>query len=831
MPNTDIDAPGDVDEALQARTLEAWLRVVLDRTTAAALAASNAAAGHVHEDLVAALTQILGVDAAIIGEFVDDSRTMMRTRAVQFDGKLLPNFEYDVRKSACLHIVGHPSRYVASGVNGEFERGSLFRTEGIDSYAGYSLTGSDGRQIGVIAALDRKPIVDEALTQTLLKILAARAAAEIGRERAEKALRDSEEMYREIFNASADSMVLRDADFRVVDVNPAYSTMSGYTRAEVIGVDRILTVSTDENVRWRREHLRILAGEHLRYEFHATRKDGTPYEAELHGMPVTHDGRPHVLYVARDITDRKCAEHALRASEEQYRAIFNASADAMVVRDEGMRVVDANPAFLALRSTTREQIVGTAHPVFVTEPYRSAGEALLRDALAGRSGKLEAQIDTAAGETHEFDLRAMPMQYRGRPHVLAIARDVSAERSAEQERQRLETQLRQAQKMEAIGHLAGGIAHDFNNILASIMGYNVLALERAVDAGDAKTSVYLDEALASCRRARDLIQQMLTFSRGQRGEPRRLSLARLVDDSTALLRSSLPSTIGIEIDCEPSTPPALADEVQAGQVLLNLCINARDAMHGPGTLKVAVRSLAARRLTCASCRAPIDGTYVALSVADTGSGIDAAVLDRMFEPFFSTKDKGKGSGMGLSMVHGIVHEHRGHVVVDSQPGHGSTFTVLWPAADGEAEPAHETLRGDSERRKTRLRGRVLLVDDEPAVRGFMQEMLSRWGLTVTTAADGSAALAAFSAAHGDFDVVITDQAMPAMSGLSLAARLRELQAELPIILCSGYTDEATAAEARRCGVQELLRKPIEPVDLRAAVEAALLQQLADSGRS
>jgi PAS domain S-box-containing protein len=831
--DTDTRAPGDMSDGPRAKALEERLGAVLERTTAAALAVSSAGAGHVHEDLVLALTDILGVDAAVVGEFVDDTRTFMRTRAVRVDGKLLPNFEYDVRKTACRHIVGRDSRHVGSGVNHEFERGSLFHTEGFDSYAGYSLNDSEGRQIGVIVALDRKPIVDPQLTGALLKILAARAAAEIERDRAEathrvirlraeEALRDSEEMYREIFNASADSMVLRDEEFRVVDVNPAYSTMTGYMRAEALGSDRVLSVSAEESEHWRREHRRMLRGEHLRFELRARRKDGTPFETEVHGMPVTYDGRPHVLYVSRDITERKIAEHALRMSEEQYRTIFNVSADVMVVRDEGMRVVDANPAFFALLNTTRNEVIGVRYPLFVGEAHRAAAEALMREALAGRAGKLEVQVTGSDGVARELDVRAMPMQYRGRPHVLSIGRDVSAERGAERERRRLEAQLRQAQKMEAIGQLTGGIAHDFNNILASIMGYNVLALERAVDAGDAKASGYLEEAVTSCRRARDLIQQMLTFSRGQRGERRRLSLCRLVADSTALLRSSLPATIAFDVDCDAAAPMTLADEIQAGQVLLNLCINARDAMQGEGTLTLSVRELRPCGLTCASCRAPVQGRCIALSVSDTGCGIEPAVLERIFEPFFSTKDK--GSGMGLSMVHGIVHEHGGHVVVVSAPDRGSTFTVLWPAADGQAEPLRDAAPTGGRRMRPRLHGRVLLVDDEASVRQCLEEILDNWGLAVTSAADGADALDAFDAANGSFDLVITDQSMPRMPGLVLAARLRSRQPGLPVILCSGYTDDGHAAEAARCGVEQLLRKPVEPSDLRVAVESVLARR-------
>ncbi len=520
------------------------------------------------------------------------------------------------------------------------------------------------------------------------------------RREVEQELRASEEQYRAIFNSSTDAMVLRDADFRVVDVNPAYTTMSGYSREEGLGSGRVLTVTPEANARWIAAHRRMLAGEHLRFEFSAQRKDGVPFEAEVRGMPVRYHGRPHVLYVTRDITERK---------------------------------------------------------------------------------------------------------------------------RAEREQRRLEAQLRQAQKMEAIGQLTGGIAHDFNNILASIMGYNVLALERATDAGDHKAVGYLEEAMASCRRARDLVQQMLTFSRGSPGEPHPLQLARLVHDSTPLLRSTMPATIGFEFDCDRDAPPVLADEIQTDQVLLNLCINARDAMGQAGTLRVGVRSVEARGLICASCRAAISGPHVELSVADSGSGIDAGVVDRIFEPFFSTKDVGKGSGMGLSIVHGLVHEQRGHVVVESEPGRGATFRVLWPPFDGDMGPARAEPPATRPTLAQPLKGRVLLIDDEASVRGFMRELLTGWGLSVDTAIDARDGLHRIGSGSV-YDLVITDQAMPSKTGLAVALELRARRIDVPIFLCTGYADETMAVAAQHYGIRALLHKPIEPAKLRSAIEQVLKRE-------
>ena len=233
--------------------------------------------------------------------------------------------------------------------------------------------------------------------------------------------------------------------------------------------------------------------------------------------------------------------------------------------------------------------------------------------------------------------------------------------------------------MEAIGQLTGGIAHDFNNLLTSIMGYVTLASEREGSLADRRLAGYLAQAQRSCERARDLIQQMLMFSRGQRGAPRTLPLGPLVEDALASVRPTLPASVTLSVDVAAASPLVRIDPLQLEQVLLNLCLNARDAIDGAGVIRVDVRPRMLDGFVCTGCRAATGGEFVELSVADDGHGMAPAVVERIFEPFFSTKETGKGTGMGLAMVHGIVHEHGGHVVVESSPGSGSRFRVLWPA--------------------------------------------------------------------------------------------------------------------------------------------------------
>jgi CheY-like chemotaxis protein len=369
--------------------------------------------------------------------------------------------------------------------------------------------------------------------------------------------------------------------------------------------------------------------------------------------------------------------------------------------------------------------------------------------------------------------------------------------------------------MEAIGHLTGGIAHDFNNILTSVMGYIALASEGLPAAADARLRSYLEQAEQSCHRARDLIQQMLAFGRGQRGEPRPVALRSLVGESARMLRATLPATLELVHRVE-GDPVARVDPVQAHQVLLNLCINARDALGESGRIVVTARTVRLPEATCTSCRHRFAGEFAEVSVEDSGSGIAPGVIERMFDPFFSTKDIGQGTGMGLSIVHGVVHEHGGHVLVESQRGFGSTFRVLLPLAAREDVEADGTAT-DTTRDSGALRGRLLLVEDEQSVLGFMRELLQGWGLDVVATRDPRDALRRFSAEPDRFDVVLTDHTMPGMTGMELARALVARRAAVPVLLYSGRSELLEADAAAEAGVRRLLSKPIDSAALHGAL--------------
>jgi PAS domain S-box-containing protein len=617
-------------------------------------------------------------------------------------------------------------------------------------------------------------------------------------------------------------MLLWDGDHRVVDVNDAFLRLHGYRREEMLGQTQPVFIPPDLQVECAALLPKVLAGEPCRLDARSLRKDGTEFGVEIHGVPMQYQGRPHVLIILRDVTSRRRAEEQLRASEERSRLLFEMESDAIVLVDvETFQHLDVNRAAVELYGYSREELLE------LKSTDLSAESADTRAAMQSGAKEIRGFVRVPLrwhrkkdGTVFPVEITANFFDLHGRRLMLAAIRDITERKQAEEARSQLEAQLRQAQKMEAIGQLTGGIAHDFNNILQSVLGNLTLANERIEELGDAKLARYLERAQLSAQRARELIQQMLTFSRGRRGEPRLMSLAPLVAEAAKLLRPSLPSTIEVGLALSEDAPAVKVDPVQAEQVLLNLCINARDAMNGQGAIGLAVRESLATDQVCTGCRQRFTGRFVELAVSDNGPGIEQAVVDRMFEPFYSTKEVGKGSGMGLSMVHGIVHEHGGHVIVDTAPGKGATFRVLLPAASGRTVP--EDKRPNA-KVKPRLAGSVLVVDDEDMILEFMGDLLAGWGLEVTLKSSGIEAKHAFAAEPQRYDLVLTDYSMPRVTGLELARQIHGIRPGTPVILYTGYGEDIAEAHLTGAGVRALARKPVEPTELFALLKTHLKQ--------
>lgn len=412
--------------------------------------------------------------------------------------------------------------------------------------------------------------------------------------------------------------------------------------------------------------------------------------------------------------------------------------------------------------------------------------------------------------------------------VSVYIQDVSEYKRLKLEHRRMEKQMQKAQKMDAIGQLTAGIAHDFNNILASINGYTDLALTRCVGEGQEKLQEYLGQVYKAGERARDLIQQMMAYSRSTAADMSALDPRPLIRETVKMMRATLPASIQLNFDAPADDEPLIInmEPVQLQQTIMNLCVNARDAMHGKGQLDLRLKVVHQSRIECASCHGVVEGDYVELRVRDSGDGMSPDVLEHLFEPFFTTKDVGEGTGLGLSVVHGIMHEHRGHISVESEIEQGTTFNLLFPLLVSDfvsdkqqgvvhnAEDVHDTL--DTAKGK-----RILVVDDEAAVLGFLQAWLERKGFKVQAFQSSLEALTYFRAYSDEVDLLITDQTMPVMTGNELIQKVLALRPQLPTIVCSGYAEQFNAEQAAQLGVRHFAEKPFNHEQLLSVVKRLL----------
>jgi PAS domain S-box-containing protein len=519
--------------------------------------------------------------------------------------------------------------------------------------------------------------------------------------------------------------------------------------------------------------------------------------------------RRRLLGTAQDITESRLTEVALRQSEARYRSLFDTNLDGLYFMSLGGLIEEANPAFLSMLAWGAEDIRGVSARSLTPEDWAAA------DDLAGNQIRAQGYCDILQKEVLTRDGRRLPVAFRawqvcnddGDPlRVMGMVRDITALKKVEAEREALQKGLQQAQKMEAIGQLTGGIAHDFNNILASILGYTELALQHPLVAGDAPLQRQLHEVRLAGERARELIRQMLLFSRGGRRSGLVQPVAGLIEDAVRMLQPTLPASLLLRTRLSPELPGILMDGVALQQVVMNLVINARDAMGAKGEVELLAHPTEMRSTLCASCHHRVAGSFVEVAVSDHGPGIGEAVLERIFDPFFSTKPVGQGSGMGLSVVHGIVHEFGGHILVESDSG-GSKFRMLFPRPQRTGAAAPPLMQGHGEH--------ILVVDDEAAVADMLGEILRSHGYSAEVATDSRQALTRLQ--REGVDLLLTDLFMPQIDGVALAQKAQQQRPGLPVVMLSGQ-----AALLASDGLQwPVLAKPVDIPALLGCLEQLL----------
>ncbi len=639
--------------------------------------------------------------------------------------------------------------------------------------------------------------------------------------KAEQALRESEEKFAAAFRVSPDFSAIVDYETgQHIEVNDASVSFFGYSREEIIGKTALeLGMISSAEPRSRMLELLNRSGKVRGMRVPARTRDGREVTVELSAEIVHLRGRKCILRISRDITAALQAEAALRESEEKFAKAFRSSPQALIITEiPSGRYIDVNLGFERITGYNREEIIGrTALEIGIWENLADREELMRRMQQDGWARDLEFVFLGKGGKRLVTRCSFELIDISGQKCLLSVIEDITDRRRAEEEKATLEAQLRQNQKLEALGTLAGGIAHDFNNILTAIIVNQELALMDIHEPADLRRR--LEEIGQASGRAKELVRQILTFSRQQPHEKIRQRLQMIVREALGLLRASLPATIEILQDLAPEAPPVQADASQIHQVVMNLCTNAAHAMQERGG-RLTVR-LERRQLDEAACRALpglVPGTYAQLTVADTGHGMDAATLTRIFEPFFTTKGPGEGTGLGLPMVHGIVQNHGGGIFVQSLPGTGTTFDLYFPEASGTDSRAPlgrvDIVPGRGES--------VLVVDDEQPICFAVGAMLRRIGYRVETFTDPTAALERLRADPSHFQLLLTDRTMPHITGPALIVRMREWRPGLPALLMSGHNSPGGSDEVLPPETDYgLVAKPLDIADLSRAVREAL----------
>jgi PAS domain S-box-containing protein len=648
---------------------------------------------------------------------------------------------------------------------------------------------------------------------TLVCLVLLLAINAVQRHRAQQAMRG-------LLESSPDGVLVHSSTGKILYCNEVLSGSLGYTRGELLSMNTRDIDGPELAAGFEERLARQFAIGKASCEGWHIRKDGGRIPVDINTSLVQYEGRAAVLAVVRDVTERRRAEEKLRESEARFRTAFQTSPDSISITrlSDGM-CVDINEGFTATLGYTREEAVGRS--AIDLGVWRDPADRQRAMETLGRQGfvhGMETAIRLKDGRVRTLLISANVLMLQGEPHMLAIARDITDLKAAEEDRRKLEAQILHAQKLESLGVLAGGIAHDFNNLLVSILGNADLALTEMSEVAPAIESVR--EIRRAAIRASELTNQMLAYSGRGTFVVQAIDLNELVEEMGHLLRVSIARKTLLRYDLAANLPAVEADAAQIRQVVMNLITNAADAIGDrSGAITIATGLLHASREYLAETyldeKLP-PGPYVFLDVADTGCGMDAPTRARLFDPFFTTKFAGRG--LGLAALLGIVRGHHGAVHVATEVGKGTTFRILLPCSD---RPAQRQAPPPPLPDVAAKGGTVLIVDDEETVRNVARLMLQRFGMTVLTAADGKEGVDVFREHHAEIDAVLLDMTMPRLSGEDAFRQMRDIRKDVRVVLCSGYNEKEATSHFDGQGLAGFLQKPFELQSLVAKMREAI----------
>ncbi len=627
---------------------------------------------------------------------------------------------------------------------------------------------------------------------------------------AEEALRKSEETLKSIFKAAPIGIGLVSA--RVIkQANDRLCEMVGYSRDELLGQSARMLYPTDKEFEYvgREKYAQITKFGTGTVETRWKRKDGRLIDVLLSSTPIDpNDWSRGVTFTSLDITNRNQAERALRENEEKYRDLVENINDVIYVINTDGIITYISPVAEVQLGYSPSEVISKSFSEFVYHEDLPFVMGQFQKIHSGNIKPSQYRLVKKSGEILWIRSSSRPV-FKGDNIIGYRGSFVDITNS-----KHMEEELRQAQKMEAIGTLTGGIAHDFNNILGIILGNIELALDIVPEWIPARFN--LEEIRIASLRAKDVVRQLLSFARKTKLEKKPTNIIPIVKESLNLLRSSIPTSIDIRQNIPENVDTILADPTQINQILINLCCNAEHAMPDGGVVAVTLKNIELDEKFSAKYPELSPGRYVNLTVADTGHGISQRDIDRIFDPYFTTKEIGRGTGMGLAVVHGIVKGQHGYITVESELGKGTTFNIYFPVVEKEA--VIETITDD---KIPTGEERILFIDDEESIAKLERQRLERIGYKVKATISPIEALEIFRSQPDAFDLVITDLTMPKMTGDKLAKEILNIRIDIPIILCTGFSEKISEEKSKELGIKSFLLKPLAMKDLAATVRQVL----------
>lgn len=624
-------------------------------------------------------------------------------------------------------------------------------------------------------------------------------------------------------NNIKDAVYWIDPDSKFRKVNASACTITGYSQEELLSFSFYDLTPTFPLDIWRAHWEELRHAGALHFEAIQRTKDGRIIPVDISANYVELDGKAYDCAIIRDISERKHAEVALQESEERFEQAMRASSDGIFDWNLKTNQIYYSPSWKRMLGYQDDELKNdfSVWERLTKANHQSDSWKILNEHLQGKRDRFEMEFQMLHKNGHWVDIlsraNALFDENGKAVRVVGTHVDISELKQSEEERKKLITQLQQAQKMETIGTLAGGIAHDFNSILAVILGYSELVQDNCPVGSTMRDDI--DQIVEASHRAKELVKQILAFSRQTEIREITLQPALIIKEAVKMLRASLPTTIDMQQDIAPDVGLILADPTQIHQILTNLCTNAFHAMEETGgTLTISVNN---KELTIADLNSEpgvLPGIFAHISVADTGSGIIPEIMDRIFDPYFTTKGVGKGTGMGLAIIHGIVKNYSGVVSCQSSPGEGTIFHVYLPILADTTLAETETATLDLIQLGSE---RILFIDDEEMLAQMGSTMLERLGYRVTTRTSSIEALKTFQNQPDQFDLVITDQTMPGMTGSDLARRMLQIRPGLPIIICTGFSNLISTEKAKLYGIKGFAMKPLAQKDLAALIRKVL----------